>query len=157
MIIESILGTVLGGAFRLIPEGLKLFERKDERKHEKEMFALQLEADKLRGKIDIEKADAALGGAELEALIEATKAQAQPTGIRWVDALSSTVRPIVTYLMLGLYITHKIAVMKVTLAAGTSFLTFAAGMWGPEDMALLSSIMSFWFVDRSLRRDKARL
>ncbi len=154
MILESLLGTVLGGAFRLIPEGMKLFERKDERKHEKEMFALQLEADKLRGKIAIEQADAALGGAELQAIIEATKAQAAPTGIKWVDAMSSTVRPVVTYLMMGLYITHKWAVMDAALSAGTPFLTYAAGMWGPEDMALLSSILSFWFVDRSLRKRK---
>lgn len=152
MILESLLGSVLGGAFRLIPEGMKLFERKDERKHEKEMFQLQLEADKARGKIAIEQADAALGGAELQAIIEATKAQAIPTGIKWVDAMSATVRPIVTYLLLGLYMTHKMAVMTVALNNGTDFLTYAAGMWGAEDMALLSSIMSFWFVDRSLRK-----
>lgn len=154
MILESLLGSLLGGAFRLIPEGMKLFERKDERKHELAMFDKQLEADRLRGKIAIEQADASLGGAEIQAIIEATKAQAMPTGIKWVDALSCTVRPIVTYLLLGLYMAHKLAVMSVALSAGTDFLTYAAGMWGPEDMALLSSIMSFWFVDRSLRKKR---
>jgi len=150
--IETILGTLLGGAFRLIPEGMKLFERKDERKHELAMFDKQLQADLQRGKIALDQADMAMGTADIQAIIEATKAQAAPTGIGWVDALSSSVRPIVTYLVLGLYMVHKYAVLSEALNSGTSFLNMAVGMWGADDMSLLSSILSFWFVDRTLRK-----
>lgn len=149
---ESVLGLLLGGVFRFIPEGIKLFDRKNERAHEKDMFNLQLEADRQRSKNQIAVTEAALGPAELEAIIEATKAQAAPTGIKWVDALSSSVRPIVTYLILGLYIVHKIATLKVALLAGTPFLEYAVGMWGAADMTLLNSILGYWFVDRTLRK-----
>ena len=47
--IETLLGGLLGGAFRLAPEILKWLDRKDERKHELSMFDKQLEADKLKG------------------------------------------------------------------------------------------------------------
>lgn len=47
--IETLLGTLFGGLFRLAPEALKWLDRKDERTHELAMFDKQLEADRLKG------------------------------------------------------------------------------------------------------------
>ena len=96
--IETMLGTLFGGLFRMAPEVLKWMDRKDERAHELAMFDKQLEADKQRGQIAIDQinaqADASIGAAEVQAIIEATKAQAVQTGIKWVDALNALVRPV---------------------------------------------------------------
>ena len=35
--VETILGSLVGGVFRLVPEVLRWFDRKDERKHELKM------------------------------------------------------------------------------------------------------------------------
>lgn len=40
------------------------------------------------------QADAAIGAAEIRAIIEATKAQAVQTGIKWVDAFNAIIRPL---------------------------------------------------------------
>ena len=91
--IETLIGTLFGGIFRMAPEVLKWLDRKDERKHELSMFDKQLEADKLKGDQALAQinaqADASIGAAEIQAIIEATKAQGVQTGIKWVDAYKS--------------------------------------------------------------------
>ena len=76
--IETLIGTLFGGLFRMAPEILKWMDRKDERKHELSMFDKQLQADTLKGNQALEQinanAAAAMGAGEIQALIEATKA-----------------------------------------------------------------------------------
>jgi hypothetical protein len=102
--IETLLGILFGGLFRMVPEVLKWLDRKDERKHELSMFDKQLEADKLKGDQTLAQinaqADATIGAAEIQAIIEATKAQAVQTGIRWVDAFNAIIRPLLSHLRL---------------------------------------------------------
>ena len=45
----GVIGSVLGGVFRLAPEVLKYFDKKNERLHELSMFARQCELETLRG------------------------------------------------------------------------------------------------------------
>ena len=45
----GILGSLLGGVFRLIPEVLKSFDKKNERSHELSMFDKQCDVEKTRG------------------------------------------------------------------------------------------------------------
>ena len=90
--IETLVGTLFGGMFRMAPEILKWMDRKDERKHELAMFDKQLEADRLKGdqtlqQLNVQSA-ATIGAAEVQAIIEATKAQATVTGIKFVDGIN---------------------------------------------------------------------
>jgi uncharacterized membrane protein YqiK len=96
----ELLGFVLGGLFRLIPEGLKLWDKQKERQHDKDMLDLQMRADEARSKLEMQKAELqgniAMNQSELQALIEATKAQAgsfQKTGNKWMDALRWPQKP----------------------------------------------------------------
>ena len=52
---SGILGGLLGGVFRLAPEVLKFFDRKNERTHELNMFKEQCELTKLQGELKIEE------------------------------------------------------------------------------------------------------
>ena len=45
----GVLGSLLGGVFRLIPEVLKSFDKKNERTHELAMFDKQCDLEKTRG------------------------------------------------------------------------------------------------------------
>ena len=45
----GVVGSVLGGVFRLVPEFLKAFDRKNERKHELAMFDRQCQLEAQRG------------------------------------------------------------------------------------------------------------
>lgn len=56
--IETLLGTVLGGAFRLAPEVLKWMDKDKDRQHELAMFDRQLELDKMRSEAKLDKINA---------------------------------------------------------------------------------------------------
>lgn len=155
--IETLVGTLFGGLFRMAPEILKWMDRKDERAHELSMFDKQLEADKLKGDQAVAQinaqADATIGAAEVQAIIEATKAQATPSGIKWVDAINSLMRPTITFWwVIVLYSTALVAQYLALLGNSTDYMQAILKLWGPDEKAIVASIISFWFVDRSLRK-----
>ena len=155
--IETLLGSLFGGVFRMLPEALKWLDRKDERAHELAMFDKQLDADKLRATSAIDQinaqSDAAIGAQEMLALIEATKAQSVKTGVPWVDALSSLMRPVITFWWVIVLYTAALAAQFMTLLyAGASHIEAVLKLWGPDEKAIVASIIAFWFVDRSLRK-----
>ena len=159
--IETLVGTLFGGLFRMAPEILKWVDRKDERKHELSMFEKQLQADTLKGNQVLEQinanAAAAMGAGEIQALIEATKAQARQTGIKWVDGLNSLMRPLITFWwVVVLYTTALVAQFLFLIDSGVDVTQAILALWGVEEKALVASIVSFWFVDRSLRRGFGR-
>ena len=120
--IETLLGGLLGGAFRLATEVLKWFDRKGERSHELAMQDKALEFEKLRGAQRMaeigSQAEAAWSTGAIETLREAVRTQGDKTGVRWVDALSSSVRPVITYWFMALYCTAKLAVFAAAVTAG---------------------------------------
>lgn len=155
--IETLLGTLAGGLFRMAPEVLKWMDRKDERSHELAMFDKQLEADRLKGDQAIAQinaqADAAIGAAEVQAIIEATKAQAAQTGIRWVDAFNAMIRPLLAlqWLIL-LWPAVIVAGFSLAVSSGTDPLVALKAAFGVDEKAMAASVASFWLVDRSLRK-----
>lgn len=157
MVVEALGGTLLGGLFRLAPEVMKWIDRKDERKHELAMFDRNLEADKLKGQLALEtarvEAEASIGAAEIAALVAATQAQGQKTGVGWVDAVNSLMRPVITFwwvivLYSAVLVAQYVQLVRLDHAALEALLS----LWGPDERAIVASIISFWFVDRSLRR-----
>lgn len=158
--VEALFGTLLGGLFRLAPEILKWLDKKDERKHELSMMEYQLKADELRGKIAIDtinaQTEALIGVSEMNAIIEATKAQAVQTGIKFVDAINALMRPLITFWWVLVLYTVSMGVqyymlLKNEFSAGTAVLM----VFGPDEKSIAASIISFWFVDRSLRRKRS--
>jgi hypothetical protein len=153
----TLLSMLGGGLFRLIPFVVDFFKQKNDQAHELEMTKLQLEIDKARAQqqIDLAHANAeiAANAAEMSAMVEALKAQGTPTGIGWVDALSASVRPVLTYWWcLGLYTGAKVIAIVVAFQSGAQLAAFAAILVTSFDEAIIGSIFAFWFVDRALRK-----
>lgn len=155
--IETLLGTLFGGAFRLAPEVLKWFDRKDERKHELAMLDKQIEADRLKGEqaqqLAATQADASIGVAEIQAIVEATKAQGAQTGIKWVDAFNALIRPLLAlqWLIL-LWPAIIVAGFVLAVSSGIDPLVALKAAFGQDEKAMAASVASFWLVDRSLRK-----
>ena len=152
----TLLGSLLGGLFRLAPEFMKWLDKKDDRAHELSMFDKQLEADKLRSQLAINEVEArgqiVLDAAGLDALKEGIKAQGQMTGVRWIDGLNQSVRPFVTYILLGLYAAAKGSGMVLSYQSGLPLTDVLQAAYTADDMALLGGILNFWFLDRVIRR-----
>ena len=155
--IETLIGSLLGGVFRMIPEFLKWLDRKDERKHELAMFDNQLKADTLKleagQKLAELEANKSIGIAEIQGLIAGVQAQAVKTGVKFVDGMSALMRPLITFWwVIVLYTVAIGAQFILLLQAGIPGVEAVVRLWGVEEKALVSSIVGFWFVDRSLRK-----
>lgn len=154
----ALLGGGLGGVLRLIPEGVKYFSDRKDRDHEFRMTSLQLEIDKARAEHDIDKehaqGDAAAQAGEMQAFIEAIKGQSQLSGVKWIDGLNQSVRPVVTYWWLILFTGYKAALLISAYSHFTTWDDFILKLWTAQDAAILAMILGFWFVDRSIRKPR---
>ena len=154
--IETLLGGLLGGAFRLAPEILKWLDRKGERGHELAMQDKALEFEKLRGAQRMAEigaaADAAWNTGAIDALKEAVAAQGRRSGLRWVDALSASVRPVITYWFMGLYCAAKTAAFAAAVSAGVGWGEAILHAWTEADQALWAGVLNFWFLGRVFDR-----
>lgn len=154
--IETLLGGLLGGAFRLAPEILKWLDRKGERGHELAMQDKALEFEKLRGAQRMSEigagADAAWNVGAIETLREAVRSQGEKTGVRWADALSSSVRPVITYWFMALYCAAKTATVAAAVTGGAGWGVAILYAWTEADQALWAGVLNFWFLGRVFDR-----
>jgi hypothetical protein len=154
--IETLLGGLLGGAFRLAPELLKWLDRKGERGHELAMQDKALEFEKLRGAQRMSEigagAEAAWNVGAIETLREAVRSQGEKTGARWTDSLSCSVRPVITYWFMALYCTAKTAAFMAGVTADADWGTAVLQAWTEADQALWAGVLNFWFLGRVFDR-----
>lgn len=157
----ELLGLVFGGVLRLLPEFLGIVKARKDADHEYRMTELQLKIDEARAKHALDLAHAqseiAATAGEMDAWAAAIRGQSQTSGVRWIDALSSSVRPVLTYWwVLVLYSGAKALQIVVGLDAGVTLAEFVPILVTEFDRAVIALILSFWFVDRSIRRGALR-
>ena len=152
MALEAILGSIVGGGLRMVPEILSFLDKKNERKHELSLgdqqyrvAELQFRAQREIKDLDVEQSQFV---SAMESLKTGIEAQGKATGIKWVDALSSIVRPAITAWIFVLYSIVKIAQVKVALAANQDSMQAIISVWTSDDVAMLSAVIMFWFVGR---------
>jgi len=100
-------------------------------------------------------ADAAWNTGAIEALKEAVAAQGQRSGVRWADALSISVRPVITYWFMALYCAAKTAAFVGALSAGVAWVPAIQATWTEADQALWAGVLNFWFLGRVFDRVRA--
>lgn len=156
----TLLGGGLGGLLRFVPEILKLFTEGKDREHEYRMTQLQLDIDKQRAvmNLDLVHAQGVQRASEqdMQSYIAAIEAQAKPTGVAWVDALSASVRPVVAYWWLILFTVAKICLIVAAIQNFTTIDALVSHIWTAEDAGFLSMIISFWYCDRTIRKNTGR-
>ncbi|MEM5403763.1 hypothetical protein [Paraburkholderia unamae] len=161
----ALLGAVGGGALRLFPEMLGAWASRQQKDNAVRLAELHLEEVRaeLVARLDIAKLGAenikaegrlAMDKARAESMVIA---QSHLTGVRWADALNLSVRPIVTYLMLLLYLAFKVIVIRdaVIQAEGPTSATvtsLVAIVWNEEDAAIFAGVLTFWFADSVIVR-----
>jgi hypothetical protein len=148
--IETLLGSLLGGVFRIVPEVMKLWDAKNEREHELKMLGKEMEFAQIKGEIAMREQETVLMGKELDAMTEALKEQgetARASG-QFISAISAAVRPLVTYWFVTLYSIVKLASILMAVDAGAEWKEVLVSSWTEDDMALLMMVLTFWFVGR---------
>lgn len=151
---SGILGSVLGGLFRLAPEILKQFDRVNERGHELKMFTVQTDLERQRGTQRLEEKYVDYSTEQLNAIQEAFREQSQTAtkSYMWVAALSALVRPLVTYVLFGMYVLTKVVIISYALTHSADWSLVLQANWTTEDFAMLNMILTFWFVGRTIEK-----
>ena len=154
----GIFGSLLGGVFRLAPEVLKFFDKKNERQHEMAMFSRQCELEQIRGQqklaeIGAER-DKAIDTGVMDAFNAAINQQAEMAKAAggWAASLSASVRPVVTYWVILLWsFVHLWFAWNAWLAGAPPKDVFNT-MMTADFMALVSGTINYWFLDRTLKQ-----
>ena len=156
----TLLSLLGGGLMRLLPEVFALLKNRSDNAHELAMLDKQIALEQTRSAMKQQEiaaqGEADLSLAHMNALAEALKGQMQLTKIRWVDGLNFAVRPLTTYYLLLLYGIAKVAMYHVALQHGLSGWDAILKVYDDEDRAIMSGILGFWFVNRSLARAKGQ-
>jgi len=157
MVLESLFGSLAGGVFRLVPEFLKIFDRKKEREHELSMLRAEMDFAKVKGELELRKVDAQMAVSELGALTEALKEQGSTAAAagKFIAGLSASVRPIVTYFFVIVYGLVKFATFQIAVSQGGEWKTVLVSMWTETDAGILSLVLTFWFVGRIFERGRS--
>lgn len=154
----GLLGSIFGGVFRLLPEVLKWLDRKNERHHELAMFSRQCELEAQRGAQKLAEI-----GAQREAAIDTGITAAFQAAINqqaemvksaggWAASLSASVRPVVTYWILGIWSFVHVWFAYNAWASGAAPEMVFATMMTADMSALVSGTLNYWFLDRTLAK-----
>ena len=154
----GVLGGLIGGIFRLAPEVLKFFDKKNEREHELAMFNRQCELEQIRGQQKLAEIgaqrDMAIDSGVMDAFNAAINQQAtmvQAAG-GFAASLSASVRPVVTYWVLFLWsFIHVWFACNAWLRGMPPEVVFKT-MMTADFAALLSGTINYWFLDRTLKQ-----
>lgn len=149
----ALLGIIFGFLGSFAPEILKFFNNKEDHKHELAVLTVQADMAKSEHQYQLEEIEAKADIASEQAVYQA--AGVKLTGVKIIDALlalyNATVRPTIAYAYFGLYGLVKFAIYKVYIASGINQYQAIMNLWNSEDMAVFSTIISFFYGGRAMR------
>jgi len=134
----TLLGSLLGFISSAFPDLLKIWRDAADRKHELAILQMQMEQQRQGHTNRLEEINVQADIAESRALYKTYH-----TGIKWVDALNGTVRPVIAYSFFIFYAVVKI----MQFSADLPWL-----LWTAEDQAIFAGIISFYFGQRAMSK-----
>jgi len=154
----SILSGILGFATSGLPSVLDFFKQKGDQKHERQMAQLDMErtlALAEKGYASQERIEEfRTDQVEMETYAEERKAlyehdaKMSENASAWVINLRASVRPVITYIFVFLLLFTDIAGMIWAINTGVDFVTAMELVFSDEEMAIVASIIGFWFGSR---------
>ena len=154
----SVLSGILGFATSGLPSVLKFFEQKGDNAHEEAMAKLEMERAlamaekgfKSQEKIEELKTDQVSMDTytqERVALYKNDEASAEGAST-WVINLRASVRPIITYVFVIILLVVDFVGLYWAISTGTNYAEAMKIIFSNEEMAILASIIGFWFGSR---------
>lgn len=141
----ALLSPLFGIFGSLLPSIVRIFERRQELRHEIELTRIRMEEISLRGKLD---ADIANIKADVDEGKSVRRHDMSLDGGKYINALRASIRPVITYAFFLLFVSVKVAAAYVMLKQGQSVPEMLRAVWDQETMALFSTIIGFWFGSR---------
>ncbi len=126
------------------------FQDRSDKKHELAVMEVQIRQQK---ELAIQKLEMVNVEADIRE-IEALQKSMQPTGVKWIDGLRGSVRPVITYSFFGLFIFVEVSAYLSLTASGISGLDAVNAVWDEDTKALFAAVIAFWFGGRAIARGK---
>ncbi len=150
----TLLGSLLGFISSAFPDLLRLWQDHQDRKHELAILDRQIEQMRLGHTQRLEEIAVEADIAESKALY---RHDSKPSGVKWVDGLPASVRPVITYAFFLLFTTVKTAALYALITdQGLTVVQALPQIWDPETQALFAAVMSFWFGQRALAKARGK-
>jgi hypothetical protein len=150
-LISTALSFLMGG----LPKLLDFFQDKSDKKHELELAQLQIESQLRLQTAGLQSQERIEEIHTQHLQIEATSAERQAMyahdiaigqgASTWVINLRASVRPVVTYLFVGLLIAVDMASIWWAWSTGVPFMEAIHEVFDADEMQILASIIAFWF------------
>ena len=144
------MGSLLGFGTSFLPKVMDFFQDKQDKKHELAVMEVQIRQQKELASQKLEAINVEADIREIEALQKSI----QPSGVRWIDGLRGSVRPVITYSFFILFVFVEVAAYFSLTAQGVSGLDAAGVIWDEDTKALFAAVISFWFGGRAIARLK---
>jgi hypothetical protein len=145
----SLITAILGALTGMVPGVLQLFTQKANNAYQLQLQQLQLEAAKEGKALEI---DLANSQADIQQQQSLYKFAGDPSGVRWVDAANTLVRPYITLIVFHVWISVEVALIYYGISKGHTLAELAAAVWDENTQAIFSAIVGFWFGNRMLTR-----
>jgi len=157
-LISSLLGFASGG----LPKVLDYFQDRGDKKHELAIMTMQRERELALAKEGY-VAQAQVEEIRTDQIQMQTQAQERIAmwkhdmkigegASTWVINLRASVRPMVTYLFVGLLIVVDIAGIWYAYSTGVAFADAMDMVFSDDEMAILAAIISFWFGSQAFNK-----
>jgi hypothetical protein len=151
----TLISTLLGFASGGLPKVLDFVQDRGDKKHELALMAAGREREIALAKEGF-VAQARVEEIKTEQIAMQTQAQEKLAmwkhdmkigegASTWVINLRASVRPIVTYLFVGLLITVDVAGIWYAYSTGVPFATAMDMVFSDDEMSILAAIIAFWF------------
>jgi len=157
-LVSSLLGFAAGG----LPKVLDFVQDRGDKKHELALMAANREREIALAKEGF-IAQAAVEEIKTEQIAMQTQAQEKLAmwkhdmkigegASTWVINLRASVRPMVTYLFVGLLIVVDVAGIWYAYSTGVAFAVAMEMVFSDDEMAILAAIISFWFGSQAFQK-----
>ena len=146
----SLLGSLLGFGSSFLPKVMDFFQDKQDKKHELAVMDMQIKQQK---EVAVQQLEMVNVEADIRE-VEAIQKSVQNTGVKWIDGLRGSVRPVITYCFFGLFIFVEVSAYLALTASGITSINAVQLVWSEEVMGLFSAIIAFWFGGRAINRTR---
>ena len=146
----SLLGSLLGFGSSFLHKVMDFFQDKQDKKHELAIMEVQIRQQKELATQKLEMVNVEADIREIEAIQKSV----QNTGVRWIDGLRGSVRPVITYAFFGLFMFVEVSAYLALTASGISALNAVQLVWDDQTQALFAAVISFWFGGRAINRSR---
>jgi len=147
----SLLGSLLGFGSSLIGPVLDAWNRSADQKHELAMLHAQAQS-----KLQDQRLEASIVEADMAEIVAAHKEQAATVrkGPQWLTALSGSVRPVVTYLIIIEWLAINWAIAWLIIDEEGITVYNLRAILDTDFMGLVSCVIAFWFGNRTFGKRK---